>query len=270
MRTGNRVVDERIAEILGAAKARFGAEAVERIAASKLAIVEPSVGSDPRQRPTWVHTPGLAARPFWSPKDRSCLAMIDRALRDAYPAIREEVRRLDPAAATPADLLSTPEATLGWKNFFFYRYHQADDALLARVPSVRAVVERLGRDLIDRSEIQLSTLEPGTHIPAHRGGANVRLTVHLPLYVPPGDTRIRVADEVRGWREGEPMIFDDTYDHEAYNRTSVRRTVLILTAYHPDLTLEEIEVLRMLEHLNAEVYRAFLDERRRALAPAAA
>lgn len=262
MRTGNRSVDERIAEILSAAEGRFGAAAVERIAASKLTMFEPWEGAGSGQRPTWLHTPGLAARPFWERDACGRLREVVAALEDAYPTIREEVRALDPTEGTPADLLSTPEATSGWWNFYFYRYHRADDALLARVPSVRAVVERLGRDRVDRSEIQLSVLDPGTHIPPHCGGVNVRLTIHLPLSIPPGDAAIRVHDEVRTWREGEVMIFDDTYEHEAHNRTATRRSVLILTAYHPDLGPEEIEVLRMLEPLNAEVYGAFLQQRK--------
>ncbi len=91
---------------------------------------------------------------------------------------------------------------------------------------------------------------------------NAKLTLHLPLAIPEGDTAIRVASSARGWTEGRVLVFDDSYEHEAWNRTSRRRAVLLLTAYHPDLSLDEIGVLEMLEPLNVEVYRAFLREQR--------
>jgi aspartyl/asparaginyl beta-hydroxylase (cupin superfamily) len=151
-----------------------------------------------------------------------------------------------------------PEQAPGWKNWFFYQDHRPDEALLARVPAVRAAVERVGREQLDRFEIHLSVLEPGAHIPPHCGGGNAKLTLHLPLRIPEGDTAIRVAGEARGWREGEVLIFDDSFVHEAWNRTRERRAVLLLTAYHPDLSIEEIGVMEMLEPINVEVYREYL------------
>ena len=61
-----------------------------------------------------------------------------------------------------------------------------------------------------------SILAAGTHIPPHHGMLNTRLIVHIPLIVPAG-CRLRVGNEVREVRAGEPLIFDDTIEHEAWN-----------------------------------------------------
>lgn len=87
-------------------------------------------------------------------------------------------------------------------------------------------------------ELFFSRLKPGTHIPPHFGAANNRLTVHLPLIVPEGCS-IRVGDEVHIWREGELFAFDDSFEHEAWNRSNSERVVLIFESHHPDLSPDE-------------------------------
>ena len=87
-------------------------------------------------------------------------------------------------------------------------------------------------------ELFFSRLKPGTHIPPHFGIANNRVTIHLPLIVP-GDCEIRVGTEMHAWREGEIFAFDDSFEHEAWNRSSADRVVLIFESHHPDLSPDE-------------------------------
>jgi aspartyl/asparaginyl beta-hydroxylase (cupin superfamily) len=87
-------------------------------------------------------------------------------------------------------------------------------------------------------ELLFSRLLPGAHIPPHFGTGNHRITVHLPLIVP-GDCEIRVGGTRHAWREGELFAFDDSFEHEAWNRSSEERVVLIFEAHHPDLRPEE-------------------------------
>jgi beta-hydroxylase len=54
------------------------------------------------------------------------------------------------------------------------------------------------------------------------------LRLHLGLIVPePRErTAIRVGPEQRHWEEGRALIFDDAYEHEAWNETGGVRVVL--------------------------------------------
>lgn len=260
MKTGIPEVDRIIAEVGAAAAARYGAAAVARIASSTLPSFEPAAWQDERQRPTWVATPGLSSRPFWSREQCGRLTEMIGAFERAHEQIAAEIADLDPRRmGVPYDHLSVdPELIRGWKNLFFYRDYQPNEDLLAKVPTIRSVAERFGPEQFDRFELFLSVLEPGTHIPSHFGGSNAKLTLHLPLVVPEGDTAIRVDTETRGWNHGEMLIFDDTFEHEAWNRTGRPRTVLLIKAYHPELTVEEVGVLEMFAPLSAKVYRTVL------------
>jgi beta-hydroxylase len=44
---------------------------------------------------------------------------------------------------------------------------------------------------------------------------------------------MRVGSEARSWREGECMIFDDTIEHEAWNRAGHARVVLLFDFLRP-------------------------------------
>ena len=92
-----------------------------------------------------------------------------------------------------------------------------------------------------------SRLVAGSHIGAHCGPSNLRLRVHLGLLVPEG-TRIRVGDEVRAWREGECLVFDDSYEHEVWHDGAGDRIVLICDMWHPDLDVDRDIVPTLLPH----------------------
>lgn len=86
--------------------------------------------------------------------------------------------------------------------------------------------------------IFFSRLRGGAHIPPHHGFINARLICHLPLVVPEG-CAFRVGNEVRDWKKGKLWIFDDTIEHEAWNRSRETRVVLIFEIWRPELNEEE-------------------------------
>ena len=83
-----------------------------------------------------------------------------------------------------------------------------------------------------------SILKAGSHIPAHTGVTNVRSVVHLPLIVPEG-CEFRVGGETRSWVQGRAFAFDDTIEHEAWNRSAADRAVLIIDVWNPYLSDHE-------------------------------
>ena len=66
---------------------------------------------------------------------------------------------------------------------------------------------------------------------------------HLPLIVPP-DCALNVGGVEHRWREGEPILFDDTYEHEAWNRSGQPRLILLMDCWNPHLTEGEKEAAR--------------------------
>jgi len=89
-----------------------------------------------------------------------------------------------------------------------------------------------------RGQIKFSVMHPGTHVWPHCGPTNCRLRAHLGLKVPL-HTYIRVAEEIRSWKEGKFIIFDDSFEHEVWHNGTATRLVLIVDFWHPELTKEE-------------------------------
>ena len=72
-----------------------------------------------------------------------------------------------------------------------------------------------------------SSLAPGTYIGPHFGYTNQVLRYHLGL-VTPENCAIRVDKETRSWVAGSDFVFDDTQEHEAWNKGESTRVVLLL------------------------------------------
>jgi aspartyl/asparaginyl beta-hydroxylase (cupin superfamily) len=79
-----------------------------------------------------------------------------------------------------------------------------------------------------------SIFEPGKRLLPHCGPYNGILRLHLGLIVPePEGAAIRIGAEVRHWREGEALIFDDAHEHETWNATAHPRVVLFIDFLKP-------------------------------------
>ena len=80
-----------------------------------------------------------------------------------------------------------------------------------------------------------SMFDAGKEIPPHGGPTKSLLRFHLATKVPePADQcGIRVGHDIRHWEEGRSLVFDDTHDHEAWNRTDGFRVVLFVDFARP-------------------------------------
>jgi beta-hydroxylase len=80
-----------------------------------------------------------------------------------------------------------------------------------------------------------SILAPGKKIPPHRGAYSGILRCHLALIVPEpaAHVAIRVGPHICHWREGETLIFDDSFNHEVWNDTDGWRVVLFIDFARP-------------------------------------
>lgn len=60
----------------------------------------------------------------------------------------------------------------------------------------------------------------------------------MPIILPEGSEAcfIRVGGEVKFWKEGEIVVFDDTYEQESCNLSDIHdRTLLVFDVWHPEL-----------------------------------
>lgn len=205
----------------------------------------------PKQRPATMFFPGLPPRPFFEREEFPWIAQIEAAT----PRIQAELRAVmeTPAEFKPyvdkapdtadADYWQEVNRSSRWSTYRLFRRGERIEEHCRRCPETVAALEALPLMRAPRHapEAMFSVLEPHTRIPAHHGSVNGRLIVHLPLIVPENCGGLRAGDETRGWREGECLIFDDSFAHEAWNDSAETRVVLIFDIWNPLLTDVEKE-----------------------------
>lgn len=116
-----------------------------------------------------------------------------------------------------------------WKAFLLKAYRRPFEVNCARCPQTSALCDAVP----EITSVMFSILEPGTQITPHRGPYAGVLRCHIPLIVPDGDCGIRVGKETHRWQKGKPLVFDDTIDHEAWNKSNERRVVLFIDFVRP-------------------------------------
>ena len=207
----------------------------------------------PLQQPSFLFVPGLPDRAWWERGDFAFLAQIEAqadAIRDELLQVLADEDGLAPYVDMPDDAPAAPmwrtlNRSPSWSGYHLYRHGERIEEHARRCPRTMAALDALPLLRIPGHgpEALFSVLRPGTHIPPHTGVMNGRLTVHLPLVVPPECGALAAAHEPRAWTEGECLVFDDSFVHEAWNRSAHTRVVLIFDAWNPDLTAVEREAL---------------------------
>lgn len=233
-----------------------GPAALERVDRALSAYLKAGRGqpADARQRPRFFYLPDLPSEPYLDPQRQPWAA----ALCAAFPSIREEALRVLTEDSLLEDFVRPRQGDrienyLGgrdpaWEAFFFYRHGTRYDANHDRCPLTSRALESIELCRIGghAPEICFSVLRPGTHIKPHYGVTNVRLVMHLPLVVPRDCALHLPGAGEHAWKEGELVMFDDTYQHESWNRSDTVRIILLMDCWHPDLGAVERQAIRQL------------------------
>ena len=199
-----------------------------------------------------LHYPFLPADEFF---DRELFPWIEQ-LEAATPTILDELKAIlgdsDPglepyiamAPGTPRSKWSELDKSLDWGAFHLWKEGERINENCARVPRTTELIEALPLCRIEgrAPAVFFSILKAKSHIPPHTGVTNVRSIVHLGLIVP-GSCGFRVGGETREWHVGEAFVFDDTIEHEAWNRSGEDRAVLIIDTWNPHLSTHEREMI---------------------------
>jgi aspartate beta-hydroxylase len=199
-----------------------------------------------------LHYPFLPADEFFDDEQFPWLGELEAGT----PAILAELQAIldDPGAeltpyisvpaGVPANKWSGLDKSLDWGAFHLWKEGERFDDACARAPRTAALVESLPICRIEgrAPNVFFSILKAGSHIPPHTGVTNVRSVIHLPLIVPDG-CAFRVGGETRKWEPGRAFAFDDTIEHEAWNRSDRDRAILIIDAWNPHLSEHERQMV---------------------------
>ena len=96
---------------------------------------------------------------------------------------------------------------------------------------------------INGAHVCFSAIQPGSGLNPHVGPSNTSLTAHLGLANCEG-AKLFVADQALDYRDGEVLVFDDTFLHWVEHKGTKTRFTLMVTFWHPDLSPIERGFLR--------------------------
>jgi beta-hydroxylase len=158
-----------------------------------------------------------------------------KLLEDNWETIREEALNLKQQSEIKAptkhdDIGFNSFFKYGWKRFYLKWYdakHPSAQslcpktvALLNQIPSVKAAM--------------FAELPPGGRLNPHRDPFSGSLRYHLGLATPNEDTCYIDVDGIRHvWHDGQGVIFDETYVHEAHNKSDKNRIILFCDVQRP-------------------------------------
>jgi aspartate beta-hydroxylase len=247
----NRGRHQLLDEVMEPLRQHYGRSELKRVdeCLAIYLLEQPANLPDPRQQPKFLYFPGLPPQPFyprasfpWQAELEAAGSLIREELRDviAQGQHLESFLQSGLPEEAAAYLQSSGPGQAAWDAYFFYRHGERYEANCARCPQTAALLETTPlvhiRD--HAPETLFSVLRPGTHILPHRGVTNTRLVTHLPLIVP-SDCALRVGGETHVWQPDQCVTFDDTFEHEAWNRSDQTRVVMILDSWNPDLSEAE-------------------------------
>jgi aspartate beta-hydroxylase len=245
---------------------RHGATALARVDRALSAHLREWDGrpADPRQKPRFFFFPDLPSQPYLDPTAQpwapTLLSAFEGIRNDALSVLAETAGFEDFVRLRQGDRMAN---YLGgqrpsWEAFFFFRHGTRYDENHARCPATSRALESvdLCRIADHAPEICFSLLAPGTHILPHYGVTNVRTVMHLPLVVPRDCALNIVGVGPHVWREGELMMFDDTFQHEAWNRSTEPRLILLMDCWNPALSAVEREAMARLIPTIATLHKA--------------
>ncbi|MGT2501823.1 aspartyl/asparaginyl beta-hydroxylase domain-containing protein [Bradyrhizobium guangxiense] len=157
-------------------------------------------------------------------------------LRDNWLIIREEAQQLFAQGAIKAadkynDWGFNSFFRTGWKRFYLKWYEEPLPSAVANCPKTVALLNAIPTI----RGAMFANLPPGGRLVQHRDPYAGSLRYHLGLQIPtsPGECRIFIDGIAYSWRDGEGLLFDETYLHYAENTTSDDRLILFCDVERP-------------------------------------
>ena len=156
-------------------------------------------------------------------------------LHDNWQIIREEAMALADEGGISAatgynDIGFNSFFRTGWKRFYLTWYGKEVASATEKCPRTLALL----RQIPSVKAAMFASLPPGATLVRHRDPYAGSLRFHLGLVTPNDPACLIEVDGQRyHWRDGEAVMFDETFIHHAANTTDYQRVVLFCDIERP-------------------------------------
>lgn len=173
----------------------------------------------------------VPARPYISDTGIKGLSALDQnweVIREEAAALAQEERIR--AAANNDDAGFNSFFKTGWKRFYLKWYGAEHPSAAELCPKTVALL----RGIPEVKAALFAVLPPGAKLNPHRDPYAGSLRYHLGLNTPNDDgCFIEVDGQRYSWRDGQSVVFDETFIHWAENTTDQTRTILFCDLERP-------------------------------------
>lgn len=198
----------------------------------------------------WIRTPAILDADMYFPAARRFEERFADIRREALdlPGGVESMPKTHEVLKEQRDLFEND--SIPWRFVPLHAFGRAHVANQELCPVTAGLIRQVPGLL----NATFSVLEAGKHLPAHRGPYAGMMRYHLGLVVPPPavgkpPSALRVENRILEWREGKGFLFDDSFEHEAWNNADSPRIVLIVDFTNPTMPVGLSILDRLLQAL---------------------
>lgn len=158
-----------------------------------------------------------------------------QVLQDNWQLIRDEAIALNNQAQIKSsdkldDIGFNSFFRTGWKRFYLKWYGSSLDSASQLCPQTVALLESIPTV----KGAMFAMLPPGARLVKHRDPYAGSMRYHLGLVTPNSDDcYINVDGQNYSWRDGEAVMFDETFIHYAENTSDQNRIILFIDVKRP-------------------------------------
>lgn len=184
----------------------------------------------------YIFTKKKAAKPIMNLADFPELKAVQEnweIIRDEAVALREAGnfdQVTDPNSKSYYDIGFRTFYKYGWSKFYLSWYGTDLNSAKKLCPKTLEIISKVP----NVNGAMFSVLPPGSKLTKHLDPVATSLRYHLGLKTPNDDGAfINIDGTTYSWRDGDALLFDETYLHYANNNTEKDRVILMLEVDRP-------------------------------------
>lgn len=207
----------------------------------------------PRPFPSLFYFPGITSKPWHETGEFSFVKYIESRFKEIKQEFLENKQAIESEAVKSKQVDQFQKVKEGeYLQFPLINKGLLNDKFGTLMPKTMKIfqdLEKAGEGpmrAVPFSSSYLSVMKPTTALNNHYGPCNIRLRCNLPILLPEASEAcfIRVGGQVKFWKEGEIIIYDDTYEHESCNLSEVHDLAkIVFDIWHPEITTLEREAM---------------------------
>jgi aspartyl/asparaginyl beta-hydroxylase (cupin superfamily) len=129
------------------------------------------------------------------------------------------------------DLTKTDKKN-AWRTSGLIYWTQKSPPHIATFPKTWEIMKKIP----NLSACSFNQLAPQSTIRPHIGDTNAMFRCHMGLVVPAAAPKcgLRVGNQITSWQEGKILVFNDAYEHTAWNNTDQYRYIISFDVMRPE------------------------------------